>query len=215
VFYDSKGLEVEDASKTYLLLMSDLLNLRFGPVARNHIDIVLMCIQEPQGRIDDAHLEIAGLCEDLQIPFGILITKTEGNPALEVVVRQTFARAAFVRRVRSIELKLGDIVIPAEGLDLLAGDLKSIARNVTHDRRRARNGHNTQRLAEIARLLATAASGDDSAWISFAGEAWRFLGMKGSDWARLLSTLRKSIQKSLVPGFFKRTLNTHFERQKI
>ena len=70
-FYDSKGLEVEDASRTNLLLMSDLLSLRFGRPARDQIDLALMCIQEPQGRIDDAHVEIAALCEDLQIPLWV------------------------------------------------------------------------------------------------------------------------------------------------
>ena len=215
-FYDSKGLEVEDASQTYLLLMSDLLKLRFGSVVRDHIDIVLMCIQEPQGRIDDAHREIAGLCEDLQIPLGIAITKTEGNPALESAVRDVFPRAAFVRRVRSLELRIEEIVIPAEGLDDLVVDMRAALRGCSADgKKRARRGRDTQRLSEVARRLAAAGPGDDSAWVNFGADAWRFLRMKGQKWPDLVSSLRKEIRKSLVPGFFKRNFNTSFDDRKI
>ena len=37
VFYDSKGLEVEDAAQTYLLLMSDLLRLRSVRTRENRL----------------------------------------------------------------------------------------------------------------------------------------------------------------------------------
>jgi hypothetical protein len=215
-FYDSKGLEVEDASQTYLLLLSDLLKLRFGPAARDHIDIVLMCIQEPQGRIDDAHREIAGLCEDLRIPLGIAITKTEGDPALENAVRHMFPSAAFVRRVRSLELRIGSMVIPAEGLDDLVREMKAtVPETSRHGKRRARAGRRAQRLADVARRLAQEATDNDLAWISFGASAWQHLEIKGAKWNDLVRSLRKDIRKSLVPGFFQRNLNTSFDNRKI
>jgi|HubBroStandDraft_1064217.scaffolds.fasta_scaffold56663_1 GTP-binding protein EngB required for normal cell division len=215
-FYDSKGLEVEDASQTYLLLLSDLLKLRFGSSAGKHIDIVLMCIQEPQGRIDDAHLEIAGLCEDLRIPLAIAITKTEGNPDLEKAVRERFPRAVFVRRVRSLELRIGSVTIPAEGLEELVGEMKAaVSPNVRDGKRRARAGRKAQHLAHIARRLAANGTNDDSAWIAFGAASWKHLEIKGAKWNDLVSSLRRDIRKSLVPGFLRRNFNTSFDNRRI
>jgi GTP-binding protein EngB required for normal cell division len=217
VFYDSKGLEVQDASHTYLILMSDLLRLRFGPKAREHIDIALMCIQEPQGRIDDAHLEIAALCEDLKIPLGIVITKTLSNPELEQVIRKTFTRAEFVRRVRSLELVMrSGVVLPPEGLDLLIEDVRACVAKVHDDGKlRAQKSRGALRLAQVARWLVKEGTRNDPAWISFAAEAWVSLRMQGQKWQDLLKQQRKTVEKKLVPSFFARNFNTRFEVQKI
>jgi energy-coupling factor transporter ATP-binding protein EcfA2 len=215
-FYDSKGLEVLDASQTYLLLMSDVLRLRFGPILRDHIDVVLMCIQEPQGRVDDAHREIAGLCEDFRVPYGIAITKTEGNPALEKAIRREFVGAAFVRRVRSLESRYQEIVIPAEGLDQLLGDMYTAAsKSPAADGWRARKGREALYLADLARHLAYTGSTDDALWIRFGHDAFQHLGMTGVKWKNLTMMARKQVQRSLVPNFFARNLNSSFDNQKI
>jgi hypothetical protein len=217
-FYDTQGLEVQDASKTYLLLMSDLLFLRFHSIAHKQIDIVLMCIQEPQGRIDEAHCEIAGLCEDLRIPCAIAITKKEdeSNHALEIVVRQTFPRAEFVRRVRALPLQVPGVAIPAEGLDALIGDLRSaVAKKTDFGRLRARHSYNMSRLSGTARNLASTAAPDEAAWVSFVEEAWLLLGMQGAKWEDFLGRQRKFVKKSLVPEFWKRTMNTRFDNGRI
>jgi len=221
VLYDSKGLEVEDASQTYLLLMSDILTLRFGANARNHIDIVLICIQEPQGRVDDAHTEIAALCEDLRVPYGIVLTKTEGNLELEAFARKKFPRAAFVRRVRSLELKIGAVVIPAEGLDGLLDDTKAaISSNEADAATRAANSAGAQLMAKAARSLASSPN-SDLAWSGFASQAWRNLGMRGIKgrgavkWPIMSKNLRQFMKKKLVPEFFKRTLVTHFDDSRL
>lgn len=215
VFFDSKGLEVEDASQTYLLLLSDLLRLRFRTNPLNQVDIVLMCIQETQGRIDDAHLEIAALCEDLKIPLGIVITKKLDDPELELVVRRSFPKVSFVRRVRALDLRLGNVVLPTEGLPQLLEDMKScITGDTTDAKRRAHSAGVAQYLASIARRLGTSSGNDDSAWINFASEAWRSLRLKPK-WSAFLKQQRNNIQKLLVPKLLKRTFNTKFEPTKI
>ena len=216
VFYDSKGLEVEDASQTYLLLMGDLLRLRFGSNPSEQIDLVLMCIQEPQGRVDDAHHEIAGLCQDLRIPLAIALTKKEGNVELEQFVRRTFQNAVFVREIRSLPATYSTFTLPAEGVTEIKDDIRrAVAKSRTQVNRRAQRGRNAQALANSARRLAATGAKSDSAWTGFAREAWLSLDMRGKKWETLIKEQREQVKRLIVPGFFKRTLNTRFDDGKI
>jgi DNA helicase HerA-like ATPase len=214
-FYDSRGLEVEDASRTYLLLMSDLLNLRFGRPVREQIDLALMCIQEPQGRIDDAHLEIAALCEDLQVPLGVALTKTEANVAFEDIVREMFPRVAFVRRVRALELRTPRVVIPPEGIDDLLADLRSAGNSRTASRGGILRRVRARKLASAARQLARKQDASNVAWISFGPRAAALLGLRRARWNRVVAAIRKDIRKALVAGFFRRNVLTKFDQQRI
>ena len=174
-----------------------------------------MCIQEPQGRIDDAHMEIAGLCQDLRIPLGIALTKTEQNLDLEKFARQTIKSADFVRRIRSLAVNLPKITIPAEGIIELKADIRaSFERNFTASNHRAMRGRSAQTLASSARKLA-AGTTSDSAWIGFAREAWASLGMQGDKWEKVLHTQREHAKRQIVPGLLRRKLNTRFDEQKI
>jgi GTP-binding protein EngB required for normal cell division len=216
VFFDSKGLEVEDASQTYLLLMSDLLRLRFGGDPSDQIDLVLMCIQQVQGRVDDTHLEIAGLCQDLNIPFGIALTKTDGPCELEDFVREKFATARFVRRILAKEIRLPNLTLPAVGVDEIKREIWASARiDDQEGNKRARRGRNAQTLAASARRLAAAGKNSDGAWVNFTGEAWLSLSMQGEKWDRVLKSQRALIKEEIVPSRFKRALNTRFDNGKI
>lgn len=218
VFYDSKGLEVEEASQTYLLLLSDILRLRYGPNTRNHIDLLLICIQEPQGRIDDAHREISGLCEDLQIPFALAITKTLGDSTLADEARKAFPKAKFVRRVRSLPIRLPglDKTVPPEGLAELLADLRaSVTWNELEAIRRASNSIKTSALSTSARSLAASGGKSDIAWISFAAAASTLLNMRPQEWETLVVSIRDGLRKDMVPGFFQRVLFTKFDHTKI
>jgi hypothetical protein len=214
-FYDSKGLEVKDANRTNLLLMSDLLDLRLGRPVREQVDLALMCIQEPQGRIDDAHIEIAGLCEHLQLPFGVALTKTEANLAFERIVREMFPNAAFVRRVRALELRTPHVVIPPEGIDELLAELRAAGNLRTASRggllRRAR----ARKLATAARQLALEQDASDRAWIAFGSQAATLLGLRRARWNRIVTAIRKDIRKALVAGMFRRHVLTKFDRERI
>ena len=196
--------------------MSDLLRLRFGPDPFEQIDLILMCIQEPQGRVDDAHLEIAGLCQDLRIPLGIALTKTERNYELEKFVKQTFASAVFVRRIHSLEIKRSNLTIPAEGIEEIKGDIRNAASKIHDDgNKRAKRGRNAQVLAAAARRLAAAGATDDEAWVTFTCEAWLSLSMQGQKWEPLIKSQRELVKQQVVPGFLKRKLNTRFDNGKI
>ncbi|MBT9444537.1 MAG: GTPase domain-containing protein [Hyphomonadaceae bacterium] len=217
-FYDSKGLEVEEASQTYLLLLSDILSLRYGPVIRAHIDLVVMCIQEPQGRIDDAHREIAGLCDDLRIPLGVVITKSLGDAELAETAKEVFANAKFVRRVRSLPLKLPGVPtpVPAEGLSELLDDIRISANwDPVEARRRAATSVKTRALSSSARELASSGGKSDWAWIGFARAASSLLEVPPKQWDLLLGAMRDDARKSLVPDFLNRVLFTRFDNSKI
>lgn len=217
-FYDSKGLEVEEASQTYLLLLSDLLGLRYTKDHFRQLDLVLVCISEPQARIDDAHEEIAALCTDMGIPFGIGLTKAEDNFAFREVVSEKFADAKFIQPVRALPLKLGARVIEPEGLEDLVANLRK-NQQWNSDAARARRAYSssTEQLAVAARALAT--SQTDSAWRSFAETAYNVMlrPRKKKDfpyWA-IVNDLRDQVRKKLVPGFFDRVLLTKFDNAKI
>jgi hypothetical protein len=214
-FYDSKGLEVEDASRTYLLLMSDLLDLRFGRPAREQIDLALMCIQEPQGRIDDAHVEIANLCEDLQLPLGVALTKTEANVAFEGIVRDTFPTAAFVRRVRALELRTPQVVIPPEGIDDLLAELRAAGTSRPARRGGLRRRARARKLANAARQVALEHEASDLAWIALGSHAAALLRLRRARWKRIVTAIRMDIRKALVAGVFTRNVLTRFDHERI
>jgi len=216
-FYDSKGLEVEEASQTYLLLLSDLLRLRYQRDHFRQVDIVLICILEPQARFDDAHEEIAALCSDLQIPYGIALTQADDNAAFRRKVEEAFTSAKFIVPVRSLPLKIGSTTIPAEGIDDLTGLLdKHQGWNSDEGRRRRERAAATETLAASARSLAN--SPTDSAWQSFAstGFAVMLKPQKGDPtYPLLVKQLRDRIRKTLVPNFLDRVLMKKFDNEKI
>lgn len=218
VFYDSKGLEVEEASQTYLLLLSDILSLRYNPKVKQHIDVLLMCIQEPQGRIDDAHREIAGLCEDVKIPYGIAITKTFGDDALYREARLAFPNAKFVRKVRSLPVKLPGLeqALPTEGLGELLDDLRASAIwDGAAALRRAGSSVKAASLSSSARALAASGGKSDLSWIQFAAAASSLIDMSSESWEALKVSMRDDIRKQMVTGFFQRVFLTKFDHTKI
>ena len=152
-FYDSKGLEVEEASQTYLLLLSDLLSLRYNRDHFRQLDFVLMCISEPQARIDDAHEEIAALCADMHIPYAIALTKAEDNWAFREIVAETFKGAKFAQPVRSLPLTLGSEVLEPEGLEELVVRLRANQGwNSDAGRSRRSQATKTEQLAATAQI---------------------------------------------------------------
>jgi GTP-binding protein EngB required for normal cell division len=221
VFYDSRGLEVAEASETYFLLLADLLYLRYQWLVDRQIDLVLICIQETQGRIDDAHMEIAALCDDLRIPYGIAITKTEGDTRLAEMVRETFSTARFVVQVRALELRLRNVTIPPENLDLLEQMLRDAASwTLSSARKRAYSAFKTQRLAVVARAFATHAGSGRTAWTSFAAAAFKLLGSasvreKDAGWQRVLGEMRDITRRVYVPNPLVRTFLTKFDDDAI
>jgi GTP-binding protein EngB required for normal cell division len=215
-FFDSRGLEVGEASLTYLLLLSDLLRLRYSARVNDQIDLVLICIQEPQGRIDDAHLEIGALCADLKIPFAVAITKTEGNPALETEVRKTFPLARFVMPVRSLELRVGAIVIPPQGLDALQAKLhEANVASPVEALRRAGFGIRAAALSDAARTLAAAGGKDDAHWCAFAAAAIWLLPQQEKPWTELQREMRDTVRRTFVPNIFRRNVLTRFDYVRI
>ena len=216
-FYDSKGLEVEEASQTYLLLLSDLLRLRYQSDHFSQVDIVLICILEPQARFDEAHEEIATLCSDLQIPYGIALTQTDDNEEFRKKVKAAFASAKFILPVRSLPMKIGPTIIPAEGIEDLVGLLyKHQGWNSDDGRRRRKRAAATETLAASARSLAT--SQTDSAWQSFASTGYSvMLRPKKNDptYPIIVKQLRDVVRKALVPNFFNRVLMKKFDNEKI
>ncbi|HYG48605.1 MAG TPA: GTPase domain-containing protein [Allosphingosinicella sp.] len=215
-FFDSRGLEVGEASLTYLLLLSDLLRLRFSTRANEQIDLVLMCIQEPQGRIDDAHLEIGALCTDLKIPFAVAVTKTEGNQALEAEIRKTFPTARFVLPVRSVELRIGSVVIPPEGLETLQAKLHEMnVASPVEAQRRAAFGMRAAALSDAARTLAAAGGSLDAHWCSFASAAMCLIPLQGKAWSELQREMRDRVRRSFVPNIFRRNFLTRFDYPRI
>jgi len=217
-FYDSKGLEVEEASQTYLLLLSDILSLRYGPTPSHHIDLVAICITESQSRIDEAHREIASLCEDLQIPYCVIITKSLGDNRLLGMAKAEFGSAAFVRPVRALPQTLAGLPapLPPEGLDGLATKLAEAAVwDPSAARIRAKHSIKTSALSSAARDLAATGGSSNRAWVTFAREASALLNPKTTNWLRTLTEMRDSVRRSLVPGFFSRVFNTQFDNTKI
>lgn len=214
-FYDSRGLEVAEASQTYLLLLSDLLRLRYTRRVREQVELVLICIQEPQGRIDDAHREIAGLCEDLGIPFGIAITKTEGNPELSQKARASFPGARFVLQVRSLELRIGALAIPPEGIETLEDEFRRCASwSAAEARMRAGTAMQTEQLSTAARALAATGGKSDRPWLDFAAASLTLLS-RAPRWDDLVRFLRNQIRSAYVPGAFRRTFLTKFDNERI
>lgn len=214
-FYDSRGLEVEEASHTYLVLLSDLLRLRFERSARQQIDLVVMCIAEPGARIDDAHDEIAHLCDDLKIPLGIVLTKAQGDEDFRAVVAAAFPMARFVRAVRALPLKLAKVELPAEGIDELRALLRQHSQtDLAEARSRAAQAPRASQMAQAA--AAAVGSNADAAWASLAGAAFQLLlNRPAEDWTKWLTEARGSVQRGLVPGFFRRLLVTKFDNDSI
>jgi GTP-binding protein EngB required for normal cell division len=215
-FYDSRGMEVLEASQTYLLLLSDLLHLRFHSRHREQIDFVLMCIQEPQGRIDDAHMEIAALCDDMAIPLGIAITKTEGQTELLEESKRHFYKARFVIPIRALPLVLGALTIPAQNVDILT---KALVDNAKRDevaaRTRAKNAMQTSMLSRAARQLAATSGSNAKAWVAFAEASFSLLPLQQRRWPQICSDMDGMARKALVSGFFERVLFTRFDRDRI
>lgn len=216
VFYDSKGLEVQDASQTYLLLLSDILRLRFCGNPRDQVDLVVICIQESQSRIDDAHLEIAGLCDDLRVPYGVSITKTFGDTRLEAYAADIFKTARFIRRVRSLPMHIPGANVEPEGIAELVGECRSAGKwDSAAARRRAAAAPKTSSLAAAARHLAHN-SAVDRAWVSFAAAASELLSASPkSAFSKVLSSMRGNVRKAMVPGFFTRVVLTRFDDTRI
>lgn len=214
-FYDSRGLEVEEASQTYLVLLSDLLRLRFERSPRLQVDLVLMCIAEPSARIDDAHEEIAHLCEDLHIPLGVLLTKAQGDEDFRAVVTTAFPMACFVQQVRALPLKLPKVELPAEGVDEVQALLRQYARaDMAEARARAAQAPGARQMAQAA--AHAVGSNADAAWTSLAGAAFQLLlGRPAQDWTKWLGEARSGVQRALVPGFFRRLLVTKFDNDSI
>lgn len=216
VFYDSRGMEILEASQSYLLLLSDLLNLRYNRRPRDQVDFVLMCIQEPQGRIDDAHVEIACLCEDLAIPFGIALTKTEGETELLEAARAQFTAARFVIPVRALPLQLGSVTIPAAHLPELTEALRSHCRWDREEAiERSKTAMKTEELARAARTLATTQGGDDAAWCRFADASFSLLTKQIFSWPTIRDQMGGTARKAMVKGFFKRVFGTKFDHERI
>jgi hypothetical protein len=214
-FYDSQGLEVQEASQTYLLLLSDLLRLRYHRQTRKQLDFVLMCIQEPQGRVDVAHLEIAGLCEDLAVPYGIAVTKTEGDARLASMARNLFPAATFIQPVRSVGLTLPQFELPPEGVDeLLAACRLHARRELSAARSRARLAARTEKLSAAAAAL-VASSSHDTSWTTFADQASILLTMRKSAWRTLRADLRGQVKKAFVPGRVDRLIRKRFDVPRI
>ena len=215
-FYDSRGMEVLEASQTYLLLLSDLLHLRFHKRHREQIDFVLMCIQEPQGRIDDAHMEIAALCDDMAIPLGIAITKTEGQTELLEETKRHFHNARFVMPIRALPLVLGALTIPAKNIEILT---KALVDNAKRDevaaRTRAKNAMQTAMLSRAARQLAATGGSNSKAWVDFAEASFSLLPLQQRRWPQICSDMDGMARKALVSGFFERVLFTRFNRDRI
>jgi GTP-binding protein EngB required for normal cell division len=216
-FYDSRGLEVEDASKTYLLLLSDLLMLRFGCGDELKIDFVLMCILEPSNRIDEAHIEIASICVDMKIPYGIVLTKTTGNEEFAGIVGRKFGDASFVHQIHCKETKTRFGNIYPVGVDELVPRVKLSLSNVGGScyvpnislRQKTKN------LSRCARELAASTDDADEKWIPFVRAAYGLLDEKKVPWSIAIARLKKDLKRKLVPEFFKRTLFTSFDDKKI
>jgi hypothetical protein len=223
--YDSKGLEIDASGQAYLRLLSDIVRLRFCAPATEQIDIVLMCIQEPQNRIDQAHRDIASLCDDLNLPFGIALTKTLGNPDLAAKVSECFPEAKFIQRVRTLGIELvGGTIIPPEGVDSLRDHLRTFAvRDEAAATLRARNAafvaHFAQtantinfqesartKILNVARRNRTGPRVNDFAWIEYAQLSGRLIGIKSREWKRLLSTMRTKQMTRMVPERLSRVL---------
>lgn len=216
IFYDSRGMEVAESSQTYLLLLSDLLRVRFTAQIREQIDLVLMCIQDPQNRYDDAHSEIAALCEDLAIPYGIAITKWEGDGELGDHIRAEFRGAKFVLPVRSLELKLGQLVIPAMGLDEILIAIRSVPTwTVASAQERGRTAMKTEALSLSARQLAATFGQNPYAWINFGAAAMSLLDQETLGWYTTLSELRARTRRHYVPNVLVRNLFTKFDENRI
>lgn len=215
-FYDSRGMEVLEASQTYLLLMSDLLHLRYTTRIRDQIDLVLMCIQEPQGRIDDAHREIAALCEDLRIPFAVIITKAEGRTELLAEAVEAFPTARFVLPVRALDLCLASITIPAQNVDILTQKLlQHCLWDASEARARAQTAMKTSMLSRAARELASSRGDDGSAWVKFAQASFSLLDRQQRGWIIVKSDMASALRQTMVSGFFRRVFLTRFDNARI
>ncbi len=214
-FYDSKGLEVEDASKTYLLLLSDVFRLRFHHKPRRQIDGVLICVAEPSQRIETAHDEIANLCEDLCIPYGFVLTKSDENQVFCDLVRSTFPGATFIHSVRALPLEIGNISLPVQGVSELPALLAGFAsRDAQEGVVRARQGKKIRLIADLAHDLA--ATNADVAWALLARVTYTLLLPDPKmTWSVWLDTASSRVRRSLVPGFFQRHLLTKFDNAKI
>lgn len=216
LFFDSRGLEVEEASQTYLLLLSDLLLLRYSRDTRAQIDLVLICIQDPQNRFDDAHHEIAYLCEDLRIPYGIAITKWEGDDKLAATIRENFHAARFVTPVRALELRTSRVAIPSFGLETLENALRSVEPwRWSAAMTRSRTALKTKQLSIAARQLAATQGSNQYAWVSFAAAALTLLEREKRPWPSLLKGMRDDLRAFYVPNFLLRNLLTKFDTDRI
>lgn len=216
IFYDSRGLEVEEASQTYLLLLSDLLRLRYNANTRAQIDLVLMCIPDPQNRYDEAHREIANLCEDLQIPYGVAMTKWEGDEELMVQIRKLFTSARFIAPVRALELRTSRVVIPTFGLEKLEDELRRADRwDWRAARERAASAIKAEQLSKAARELAATQGRNQQAWVQFGASALTLLTQELRPWSVLISQMRNQARRTYVPNFMVRNLLTKFDYSRI
>lgn len=214
-FYDTRGLEVEDSGKTYLLLLSDLLRLRYGRPPSRQIDLVLMCIAEPTARYDDAHLEIASLCSSLQIPMGIAVTKTEGNEAFVTGLRHAFPTASFIVPVCALATTVGGMHFPPVGLEdlnrLMMGHRAASAAAAFH---RARHAKAAARLA--AQTRQSADQDTDEAWTALAAAFFRLLlPASPISFETVTGGVARRLRRHMVPGLLRRTFLTKFDDARI
>ncbi len=215
--FDLPGLEVKPVESIYFVLLPEVLRLRYPRRRASRLDLVLMCIPEPPKSIDGAHVEIAELCNDLKVPFGIVITKAyEDDKAFEEKVAAAFSQAAFVQRVVAVDFRPANAgVIPRRGLESLRERLYSIGA-VTRPENlvRAPSVTKVERLSQLASEASTGAtiSKCRNALLDLARELSLLVLLKPS-WDELLKTMRGKQMKALYHNPVKEFVTNRFGKQ--